>query len=114
LELHDLGSRLSRIDSLPREELVENQTQGIEIALGGDLPTGPLLRGHIAWGSRPGLGTLNGLFETRKTEVGDLDLATAIEHDVGRFEVAVQHSLVVSCSQSGADLPCHLDGLVLR
>ena len=40
--------------------------------------------------------------------------AAAVEHDVGRLEVAVQHALVVRGRQAGAQLPRDLDRLVRR
>ena len=43
-----------------------------------------------------------------------LHLAAAVEHDVGRLEVAMQHALVVRRRKSGAQLPRDLDALVLR
>ncbi len=41
----------------------------------------------------------------RETEVGDAHPAVAVDHDVGRLEISVQHALVMSGRETRAQLP---------
>ena len=50
----------------------------------------------------------------RDAEVGDADVAVAVEHDVGRLQVAVQHAALVRGGDARAELPRDLNRLVLR
>ena len=45
-------------------------------------------------------------------EVGDPHLTAAVNHDIGRLEIAMQHSLIVGGPQTGTQLPGDLDRLV--
>ncbi len=47
-------------------------------------------------------------------EVGQPHAPPAVDHDVGRLEIAVEHPLVVGRGQSRAQLPRHLSRLVRR
>ena len=47
-----------------------------------------------------------------ETEVHDLRPAAAVEHHVGRFQVAVKHPEVVRGRETGTELTRRLDGLV--
>ena len=47
-------------------------------------------------------------------EVGDADVALAVDHHVGRLQVAMQHAAVVRGGDAGAELPRDLHRLVLR
>jgi hypothetical protein len=54
------------------------------------------------------------LQKASQAEVGDSDLASAVEQDVGGLQVAVQHPLVVHRRQPQAELAGDLDPLLLR
>jgi hypothetical protein len=41
----------------------------------------------------------------RDAEVGDADVAVAVDHHVGRLEIAVQHAAFVRRGDAGAQLP---------
>src|SRR6185503_10699644 len=41
---------------------------------------------------------------TRKSEVGQLEAAAVIEHEVGRFQIAMQHSIIVGVIERFAKL----------
>ena len=51
---------------------------------------------------------------TGQAEIGDHDLAAAVEHDVGGLQVAMENAFGVRGGESGAKLARDLDGLVLR
>ena len=50
----------------------------------------------------------------RDAEVGDADVAVAVDHHVGRLQIAVQHAALVRRGDAGAQLARDLDRLVLR
>jgi hypothetical protein len=50
----------------------------------------------------------------RQTEVGDADVALAVDHDVGWLEVAVEHTSFVRRGNARAELAGDVDRLVLR
>ena len=50
----------------------------------------------------------------RDAEVGDADVAVAVDHHVGRLQIAVEHAALVRRGDAGAQLPRDLDRLVLR
>ena len=52
--------------------------------------------------------------ETRQAEVGDANLPAAVEHHVGRLQVAMEDAAIVRRGKAGADLSNDLDGLVRR
>ena len=47
-------------------------------------------------------------------EIGDADVPFAVDHHVGRLEIAVQHAAFVRGGDAGAQLARELDRLVLR
>ena len=73
---------------------------------------GELLGRHV--GRRAGADVVDAAGDGREAEVGDADAALAVEHDVRRLQIAVQHAAFVRGGQAGADLARNLDGLVLR
>ena len=50
----------------------------------------------------------------RDAEVGDADVAVAVDHHVGRLQIAMEHAALVRRGDAGAELPRELDRLVLR
>ena len=50
----------------------------------------------------------------RDPEVGDADVAVAVDHHVGRLQIAVEHAALVRGGDAGAELARELDRLVLR
>jgi hypothetical protein len=49
-----------------------------------------------------------------KSEIGDARTATAVDHHVGRLQIAMQDALLVGGRQTGADAARDLDCFVLR
>ena len=99
---------------LPGEELVEHQTERVEVAAGRDFPSRELFRRHVGRCARRDVGAFDLLREAGEAEVGDARPAAAVHHDVRRLQVAVEHADLVRRRKAGADLPCDLDRLVLR
>jgi len=60
--------------------------------------------------SANGVGLIHG---DREAEVGDADVAVAVNHHVRRFQVAVQHAPLVRRREAGAQLLRQLDRFVL-
>jgi len=97
---------------LAGEQLVEHQTEGVDVAPDRDLFARELFGRHV--GGRPGadLPVLDRLRQAGQPEVGDLDPSATVDHHVGRFEIAVQDALFVSGLNAGAELPRDLHRLV--
>ena len=77
-----------------------------------DLASGELLRRHV--GGRAGADVVDASGHGRETEVGQADVAVAVDHHVGRLEIAMQHATFVRRRDPGANLPRDLDRLLLR
>ena len=70
-----------------------------------------LLRRHVGRSAAAHVG-LQLLGESGESEIHDDDLAAAVDHHVGRFEVAVQHAFFVGGGEAGAELAGGLHRLV--
>ncbi len=71
------------------------------------------LRRHVGRSTRRALvGLLTG--ETGESEVGDPRAAAAVDHHVGRLQIAVQDAALVGSGQPGTQLPRNLDRLLQR
>ena len=79
------------------EHLVEDQTQRVQIALAGDRSPGPLLGSHVGGRARADFVALKPLGQSGQAEIGKARPPVAVDHNVRRLEVAVQHPLVVGC-----------------
>jgi hypothetical protein len=99
--------------ALPRARLVEHQTKREQVALHAVRAPLEKLRCHVHQraGQLPGRHLPR---QARHAEVGDAHAAVAVEHDVGRLEVAVQHAAVVDRRQPGAQLPRDVERLAAR
>ena len=95
-------------------DLVQHQSQRVHVAADGCSLAGQLLRRHV--GRRAGdLGRLGFVFHCNgQTEIGDADAAVPVEHDVGRLEVAMQHSAFMRGRKSGCKLPRDVQSLFVR
>ena len=91
--------------ALAREELVEEQPERIDVAARRDLVTSELLWRHV--GGRAGANRF--ARRASEAEVGDSDLARAVEHHVGGLEVAMDHAALVRGGEARADLPRDLE-----
>ena len=98
----------------PGEDLVEHEPERVDVALDGSAFAGKLLRRHVGRRSRNFRAALVVFDAGREPEVRDLRAAAAVDHDVGRLQVSMQHALVVRRREPGAELARDLDRLVLR
>ena len=89
----------------PGEELVENEAERVDVAPRRDLLPGELLRRHVGRCS----GANRFARRAGEPEVGDADLAAAVEHDVGGLEIAVDDVALVRRGEARADLPRDLE-----
>src|SRR5262249_25075947 len=96
------------------EQLVQDQPQRVNVGSESYFLGGELLWGLIDRRAGAGIGGGQILGRRGQSEVGEPDLATAVEHDVGRLQVAVQEALVVDGRERPAQLAGDLDPLLLR
>jgi hypothetical protein len=54
------------------------------------------------------------LCRDRQPEIGDTDRPSAVDHDIGRLQIAVQYTKSMGLGQSRAGLVCNLKRLVRR
>ncbi len=76
----------------------------------GDRFSGKLFGSHVGRGAASHVLDLVG--DARQAKVRDQDLATAIEHDIGWLQVAMQDPLVMGRRNSRANLTGNFGGLV--
>jgi hypothetical protein len=96
------------------EQLVEHETERVDVTPDGRLAAGELLRRHIGRGALAGRRALDCGRPPSQTEVGDPRAPAAVDHHVRRLEVPVNDPLLVGRGEPGADLPRELRGLLTR
>ncbi len=109
--LEQLRQRLGFEGASAGEDFVEDEAERVDIAPDGDLLSAQLLGRHIGRRAGP---NVRDLADRRQAEVHDPDPARAVEHDVRRLQIAVQHAALVRGGESRADLPRDLEPLVFR
>ena len=75
---------------LAREQLVQHQTECVDVGPFGQFFPGKLFGRHVRRRARARLVAADPAGRPGQTEVGDLGPATSVDHHVGRLEVAVQ------------------------
>ena len=104
------GGRLKR--GVSGEYFVENCADTVDVRSDGHAFAGRLLRRHVAgraeWSARHGERRSRRLFGVelkhfRETEIGQVRLSLAVHQNIGRLEVAVQDTVLVSVVNG----PCH-------
>jgi hypothetical protein len=114
LLLPQLGERLGAERLLSRQDLVEHQTERVDVAAHARAFTCKLLGRHICRSTGHIARLLLFFRRNRETEVRDPDVAAPIEHDVRRLEIAMQHAALVRGRQSRDELPRHVERLFVR
>ena len=92
-----------------RKQFGQHPPKRIEIRSDGDTFTGALLRRHIRGCSRNLTHIVSG--SNCQPEIEYPDLSAAVDHDVGGFQIPMQHAARVCGTQPGGELPCHLESL---
>ena len=102
------------VDRRPGEQLEEQQADGIEVGLRRKPAAGELLRRHVRRraGDRRRCGRRRRALARPKSVMRTLPCA--VEHHVGRLQIAMQDAALVRRGEAGAELPRDLDRLVLR
>ena len=108
----------------PRQEFVEDDTDGVQVAACIERIGVPLLRAHVAGGAAddPGLRqrrrAIVGLLDLRDPEVEHLHEIPLVparpNHHVGRLEIPVQDAVLVGLGEGAQDLRADADHTVLR
>ena len=115
VQLLEIGERLRVVGAAPGEDLEQDRGRARRCRSGSTPACRPAARAPCTAACRrssrrrrrrPAGG--------RDAEVGDADVAVAVDHHVGRLEIAVQHAALVRRGDAGAQLPRELDRLVLR
>jgi hypothetical protein len=102
---HDAGALKRR---LPRQELVQDGAQAVDVDRGGDVLVGRgLLRRHVAGRADDGAGLGGANLAAGplgQPKVGDMRLPLGVQQDVGGFDIAVHATVFVSVIQCRGDL----------
>src|ERR1019366_8200225 len=92
----------------------EHQAKRVDVALHRDFSSGELLGRHVGRGAVANLFARDFVGERGKAEISYNDVASAVEHDVGRLQIAMQNALGVSRGEAGAQLARYFDRFVGR
>ena len=112
VKLLQILERAAFLGALPGEDLEEREAKCVDVALDRRAFAGELLRRHVL---RRSCELADGVSRDRgDAEVGDADVALAVDHHVGGLEVAVQDTAFVRGGHAGTELPRDLHGLVVR
>jgi hypothetical protein len=103
LQAHQVHHGAGFEGALAGEQLVQQQAQRVNIALDGDLGAGQLLRRHVGRRAAAHV-ALQLAVKPASPKSMITALAAAVDHDVGRLQIAVQHALFVRRGEAGADL----------
>ncbi len=98
------------------DQLIKHDAERIDVGAGVARLPQALLGSHIRRGAhqRAGCGVFDAGYQLGNAEVGEDDAARAIQHDVGRFDVAVDHIALVGVGERRADILNDADGLGQR
>jgi len=112
--LHQFRERCCFEGAFARQDFVEDEAEGIEIALGADIAAGQVARGPVCGSSRADVSAFDACGDAGEAKIGDTDLASSVEHHIRGFQVAVDDAAFVSRCKASADLPGNLRGFVRR
>ena len=106
---HQLGERRGLKRAFAGKYFIEHQAERVEVALDADFLAGELFGRHVGGGAVADFGALHLRGQAGEAEIRDQDVAAAIQHDVGRFQIAVQHAAIMGRSQARAELARNLE-----
>jgi hypothetical protein len=109
---HQVRQRLRLDGAASGEDLEEDETERVEIAFDRGRLSRQLLGRHVL--RRAGEHRRRVARADREAEVGEAHIALAVDHHVGRLQIAMQHAALVRGREPRAQLPRDLDRLVLR
>ncbi|MEK6286878.1 MAG: hypothetical protein AABO57_14155 [Acidobacteriota bacterium] len=114
VKLDQFVNVLRFINSLAGEQFIEHEAQRVDVAALRDFFARELLGSHVRRSTRQDVFFAKLLAHYRQTEVGDARFAAAVDHHVGRLEIAMQDTHLVGGGESRADLTRDLDRLDSR
>ncbi len=95
------------------EDLVQHDAQRINVASHAELAAFHLFGRHIGGCSAAGLGAFQLLGQGRQAEVGDHHVSGSVQHDIGGFQIAVEHASAVSRGKRRAKPARDLDSFIM-
>ena len=110
----DLGQHIhqrSREGQLSRQRFVEEHTEAVDVGRRPHVLTGYLFRRHI--GRSPhqnaalGQANLRRRLPPRQPEIHDDRLTSAIDHDIGRLQIAMHHAAAMRFLEGAGQFPGH-------
>ena len=110
MQLLQLAERLRFVHASSGEDLEQHEAEGVDVAPDARGLAGELLRRHVLRRTGSHGGVVCG---AREAEIGDPDVPVAVDHHVGRLQIAVQDAAIVSGGNPRAELPREVDRLVL-
>ena len=104
--------RLRFVDTPSREDLEEHEPESIDVAFERRRLPVELFRRHVL--RRPCSNAPRIVGGHGQPEIGDADVAFAVEHDVRGLQIAMEHLALMRGGEPGAELARDVDGFVLR
>ena len=114
LQFQQVADRLGFIGAPATEDFVEHQAERVNVALGGDLVTAQLLRRHVGGCAVARFRTGQLIGHGGEAEVHDDGLATLVQHNVLRLEVAVDDPFIMRRGEPRTDLASGIERLIRR
>ena len=84
------------------KEFKQEDAESIDIRSPGDRITQDLFWGHVSRGTSAGHNSSIAFSMSGDTEITEIDMTAAIDHDIGRFNVTVNDVVVMGVPDSGA------------
>ena len=112
LRMRTIAQSLRLECALACKDLVEHESERIDVAPGRDFFSRELLRRHVCGSPITDLVCCDLDGQLGEAEVHDHDLALGVEHDIGGLQVAMQHAFVMRSGHAGAELAGDLQRLV--
>ena len=111
MPLLQLTDRFRFVHAPSGEDLEQHEAEGVDVAPDARGLAGELLRRHVL--RRTGSHRRGVAGGAREAEIGDPDVPVAVDHHVGRLQIAMQDAAIVGGGNPRAELPREVDRLVL-